>query len=138
MENIFEEIREKYQASENLGVLYHEKAKKGPIEPYSPYNNVFSSVTIPFVSNRLFVGSLPWIMTSDDLRSLFSNMGNVVDAVVLTDKQTGKSKGFGFVEMSTVEEAKAAAAKFNGYEVKGRTIVVNVAEPKSPRTLFMG
>ena len=65
-------------------------------------------------------------------------MGTVVDAVVLTDKQTGKSKGFGFVEMSSAEELSAAIAKFNGYEMQGRTIVVNAAEPKSPKTLFMG
>lgn len=90
------------------------------------------------MSNRLFVGSLPWALTSDDLRNLFATMGTVTDAVVLTDKATGKSKGFGFVEMATPEEAKAAVSKFNGYEIRGRTIVVNIAEPKSPKTLFMG
>lgn len=89
------------------------------------------------MSNRLFVGSLPWSIGSDELHQLFSLMGRVVDAVVLQDKQTGKSKGFGFVEMATAEEAQAAIHKFNGYELKGRTIVVNSAEPKSPKTLFM-
>jgi RNA recognition motif-containing protein len=89
-------------------------------------------------THRAFVGSLPWAVTSDQLRMLFSRMGTVTDAVVLTDKQTGKSKGYGFVEMSTAEELKAAIAKFNGYEMQGRTIVVNAAEPKSPKTLFMG
>ena len=52
------------------------------------------------------------------------------------DKQTGKSKGFGFVEMTTREEAEAAAAKFNGYEFKNRALVVNIAAPKAPRSLF--
>jgi RNA recognition motif-containing protein len=87
---------------------------------------------------RAFVGSLPWSVTSDQLKMMFSRMGTVVDAVVLTDKQTGKSKGFGFVEMSSAEELSAAIAKFNGYEMQGRTIVVNAAEPKAPKTLFMG
>jgi RNA recognition motif-containing protein len=87
---------------------------------------------------RAFVGSLPWSVTSDQLRSMFSRIGPVTDAVVLTDKQTGKSKGYGFVEMASEAELKAAIAKFNGYEMQGRTIVVNAAEPKSPKTLFMG
>lgn len=87
---------------------------------------------------RAFVGSLPWSVTSEQLKMMFSRVGTVTDAVVLTDKQSGKSKGFGFVEMSNAEELQAAIAKFNGYEMQGRTIVVNAAEPKSPKTLFMG
>jgi RNA recognition motif-containing protein len=89
------------------------------------------------MSNRLFVGSLPWSITSEDLKMLFERVGTVEDAVVISDKKTGKSKGYGFVEMANPEETKAAAAKFNGYDLKGRTIVVNLAEPKSPKTLFM-
>ena len=89
-------------------------------------------------SRRLFVGSLPWTIKSEDLKLLFERIGNVVDAVVLTDKQDGKSKGYGFVEMSTSAEVDAAIAKFNGYELKVRTIVVNRAEPKAKKTLFMG
>ncbi len=89
-------------------------------------------------ARRAFVGSLPWSVTSEQLKLLFSRIGTVTDAVVLTDKQTGKSKGYGFVEMSTAEELQAAIDKFNGYEIQGRTLVVNAAEPKSPKTLFMG
>ena len=89
-------------------------------------------------TQRAFVGSLPWSVTSDQLKMLFSRVGTVTDAVVLTDKQTGKSKGYGFVEMNSAEELRAAIVKFNGYEMQGRTIVVNAAEPKSPKTLFMG
>ena len=89
------------------------------------------------MSNRLFVGSLPWSITSEDLKLLFTRIGNVKDAVVISDKRSGKSKGYGFVELETEEEVKAAVEKFNGYELKGRTIVVNKAEPKSPKTLFM-
>ena len=87
--------------------------------------------------NRLFVGSLPWSITSEDLKLLFTRIGPVKDAVVISDKKTGKSKGYGFVEMESEDEVKAAIGKFNGYELKGRTIVVNAAEPKSPKTLFM-
>jgi len=89
-------------------------------------------------SNRLFVGSLPWEVTSEDLRLLFSRVGEIQDAVVIADKRTGKSKGYGFVEFSTANEAITAVEKFNGYEYKGRNLVVNQAEPKSPKTLFMG
>ena len=89
------------------------------------------------MSNRVFVGSLPWSITSEDLKLLFTRVGTVKDAVVISDKKTSKSKGYGFVELGSNEEAKAAIEKFNGYELKGRTIVGNQAEPKSPKTLFM-
>lgn len=83
------------------------------------------------------MGSLPWAITSDDLRRLFERAGTVVDAVVIADKKTGKSKGYGFVELSNPAEVKTAIETFNGYELKRRSIVVNEAEPKSPKTLFM-
>jgi len=76
---------------------------------------------------------LSWEVTSDDLRALFAQVGNVTDAVVLTDKMTGKSRGFGFVEFASAEEAKAGIEKFNGYDLKGRKINVNEARPMQPR-----
>lgn len=82
---------------------------------------------------KLFVGNLAWEVTSDDLRALFSEAGNVVDAVVLMDKMTGRSRGFGFVEFASADEAKAAVEKFNGYDLKGRKINVNEARPMQPR-----
>jgi cold-inducible RNA-binding protein len=88
------------------------------------------------MAKRLFVGSLPWSVTSDELRSLFESVGTVSDAVVLTERGTGRSKGFGFVEFENDQEGLAAIEKFNGYELKGRNIVVNEAAPKAPRTLF--
>lgn len=90
------------------------------------------------MSKRLFVGSLPWAVGSDELRSLFESCGKVADAVVLTDRQTGQSKGFGFVEFDIDAEALAAIEKFNGYDLKGRKIVVNEAAPKAPKSLFVG
>ena len=88
------------------------------------------------MAKRLFVGSLPWSVSSDELRSMFSSCGTVSDAVVLTDRQTGRSKGFGFVEFENDAEGLSAIEKFNGSEVGGRKIVVNEAAPKAPRSLF--
>lgn len=85
------------------------------------------------INNKLFVGSLPWAVDSNKLREIFSEFGTVVDAVVLQDKETGRSRGFGFVEMSSEEEAKAAMEKMNGSDMDGRKIVVNIARPKEDR-----
>lgn len=85
------------------------------------------------MATKLFVGNLDFTVTSDDLRALFSQAGTVVDAVVIMDKMTGRSRGFGFVEFATEEEAKAAIDKFQGADLKGRKINVNEAKPLAPR-----
>ncbi|OGF83050.1 RNA-binding protein [Candidatus Giovannonibacteria bacterium RIFCSPLOWO2_01_FULL_46_13] len=85
------------------------------------------------MATKLFVGGLAWATTDDKLREFFAAAGTVVSANVITDKFTGKSKGFGFVEMSTDEEAQAATEKLNGQNLDGRTIVVNEARPLQPR-----
>ncbi|HPI67322.1 MAG TPA: RNA-binding protein [bacterium] len=85
------------------------------------------------MSTKLFVGSLKWEVTDDQLKELFSQVGTVVSAQVVSDKFSGRSKGFGFVEMSSEEEAKAAIEKFNGYDFQGRAMVVNEARPKEDR-----
>jgi RNA recognition motif-containing protein len=82
---------------------------------------------------KLFVGNLSWNLTSEDLRQMFSEFGTVEDAIVLSDKFSGRSKGFGFVTMSTDEEAQAAIEALHEKEVDGRAIVVNVAQPPRPR-----
>lgn len=82
---------------------------------------------------KLFIGNLAWEVTGDDLRSLFAGAGTVVDAVVISDKMSGRSRGFGFVEMSSDEEAKKAIEMFNGSDLKGRNINVNEARPLQPR-----
>jgi RNA recognition motif-containing protein len=84
-------------------------------------------------NTKLFVGNLDWSVTGDDLRAVFSAVGTVADAVVLMDKMTGRSRGFGFVTMGTEDEAKAAVEKLNGSDLKGRKINVNVARPMEPR-----
>ena len=86
------------------------------------------------MATRLFVGGLSWGTTDDALRDLFAQAGNVVSATVITDKFTGKSKGFGFVEMGSEEEAKAAIEKFNNFSFDGRTINVNEARPMADRS----
>lgn len=85
------------------------------------------------MGTKLFVGNLSFEVTSDELRQTFSQAGTVVDAVVLTDKVTGRSRGFGFVEMSSEEEAKMAMEKFNDFEISGRKIRVNEAKPREDR-----
>ncbi len=82
---------------------------------------------------KLFIGNLDYSVTGDDLRSLFAGAGSVVDAVVIMDKMTGRSRGFGFVEMSSDEEAKKAIETLNGSDLKGRKINVNEAKPMTPR-----
>lgn len=85
------------------------------------------------MATKLFIGNLPFTATGDELREAFSQLGTVVDAVVITDKMTGKSRGFGFVEMGSEDEAKKAVEKMNGADMGGRKIVVNEARPMTPR-----
>jgi RNA recognition motif-containing protein len=84
-----------------------------------------------YMAVKLFVGSLPWATRDEDLKSLFSQHGTVVSASVVMDRATGRSRGFGFVEMDTQEEADKAIAALNDSEMEGRKIVVNVARPKT-------
>ena len=84
-------------------------------------------------NKKLFVGSLPWSVDDAGLAQIFSQAGNVVSAQVVKDRDTGRSRGFGFVEMSTDEEAQAAVTNLNGSDVEGRKIVVNIARPREDR-----
>ena len=82
---------------------------------------------------KLFVGGLSWDTTDDSLKNFFSTVGTVTSAKIITDKFSGKSRGFGFVEMSSDDEAKKAIAELSGKELDGRAIVVNEAKPMAPR-----
>ncbi|MFI5275607.1 MAG: RNA recognition motif domain-containing protein [Candidatus Saccharimonadales bacterium] len=86
------------------------------------------------MATKLFVGGLPYSVTDDQLREVFEAVGTVASAKVIVDRETNRSKGFGFVEMSNDEEAKAAIAKLDNTEVGGRAITVNEARPQTPRT----
>jgi RNA recognition motif-containing protein len=81
----------------------------------------------------LYVGSLPYSTNEQELSQLFSQYGTVQSAKVITDRYTGQSRGFGFVEMSTGEEAQKAIAALNGSNMGGRTLVVNEARPQEKR-----
>lgn len=81
------------------------------------------------MSNKLYVGSLPYETTKEDLEGIFGKVGTVKEATVISDRDTGRSKGFGFVEMSSEEEAQKAIAELNGTQIGDRTIVVNEAKP---------
>jgi RNA recognition motif-containing protein len=85
------------------------------------------------MATKLFVGGLSYAITSDQLEELFSGVGQVQSAQVIVDRETQRSKGFGFVEMSTEEEAQKAIAELNGKEVEGRAIAVNEARPQEKR-----
>lgn len=85
------------------------------------------------MGKKLYVGNLPFSTTDDSLRSMFSQVGTVESAKVITDRDTGRSKGFGFVEMSTEQEAADAIGKMNGLDQEGRALKVSEAKPQTPR-----
>ena len=85
-------------------------------------------------SNKLYVGGLPYEVTDDRLQELFSAHGTVESARVITDRMTGRSRGFGFVEMASQEEAQQAIDKLNGTDLEGRSLTVNEAKPKEQRS----
>jgi RNA recognition motif-containing protein len=83
------------------------------------------------MGRRLYVGNLAWAVSDQDLRDLFSEAGNVDSSQVIVDRETNRSRGFGFVEMANDEAAEAAIKKFNGRDLKGRAIRVNEAQARS-------
>jgi len=85
------------------------------------------------MATNLFVGSLAFSVTDDELNQFFATAGTVVSAKVITDRETGRSRGFGFVEMGSDDEAKAAIAQLDGKELNGRAISVNEARPREAR-----
>lgn len=86
------------------------------------------------MASKLYVGGLSYSTTSEGLREFFAQCGNVVSATVITDRFSGQSRGFGFVEMAAAEEAQNAISQLNGRELDGRRIVVEVSNPQGPRT----
>jgi RNA recognition motif-containing protein len=85
------------------------------------------------MGKKLYVGNLNYAMTASELETLFGQFGTVQSAQVIADRETGRSKGFGFVEMSTDAEAQAAIAGLSGKEINGRSLTVNEARPKEDR-----
>jgi RNA recognition motif-containing protein len=85
------------------------------------------------MNSKLYVGGIPYTSTNDDLKAHFSAAGNVVSAQIIIDKMTNRSKGFGFVEMSSDAEAEKAISMFHDQEFQGRRLTVNIARPLAPR-----
>ena len=81
------------------------------------------------MAQKLFIGGLSFSTSNERLREVFTQAGAVESATVVTDRETGRSRGFGFVEMATAEEAESAVKKFNGQELDGRTLKVELAKP---------
>lgn len=90
------------------------------------------------MATKLFVGGLPYSTTEDELKAFFEQAGAVVSAKIIMDRETGRSKGFGFVEMETEEGAKEATEKLNGATMGNRTITVNEARPMPERNNRQG
>jgi cold-inducible RNA-binding protein len=85
------------------------------------------------MNKKLYVGGLAYSVTDADLQKLFASQGTVVSAKVITDRMTDRSRGFGFVEMGTVEEAEKAIQALNGTQHEGRTLTVNISKPREDR-----
>jgi cold-inducible RNA-binding protein len=86
------------------------------------------------MAHKLFIGGLSFSTTTDGLRQVFSQLDGVESVSVINDRDTGQSRGFGFVEMATAEAAAEAIRKLNGYQLDGRTLKVEMSKPSAPRT----
>lgn len=87
-------------------------------------------------NKKLYVGSLPYSLTEEELKDIFTPFGAVVSSRIITDKMTGKSKGFGFVEMDAEDAAQKAIDAIHGAELHSRTLIVNIAHPEQKKTGF--
>jgi|SRR3989344_565122 len=93
------------------------------------------------MAKKLYVGGIPYSTTEDDLKAAFAEMGEVTSSAIIIDKMTGRSKGFGFIEMAKDADADKAIAEMNGKDFQGRTLTVNEARPleeRAPRREFGG
>jgi RNA recognition motif-containing protein len=100
---------------------------------YNSCQNVSLEMLYKEIRMNIYVGNLSYEVTEVDLRSAFEEFGQVVSASIIKDKYTGESKGFGFVEMPSTQEAQAAISALNGKELKGRAINVNEARPRTEK-----
>ena len=88
------------------------------------------------MQNKLYVGGIPYTTTQDELRAAFAQAGAVASATIISDKMTGRSRGFGFVEMASADEANRAIEIWNGKELGGRTLLVSLARPQERNDRF--
>ena len=85
------------------------------------------------MNKKLYIGNLPYSATAEEIRALFEQVGEIADVAVSSDRETGRSKGFGFVEMATEDLAQEAIQRFNGYSMNNRPLTVNEARPREER-----
>ena len=85
------------------------------------------------MNKKLYIGNLPYSATAEEIRALFEQVGEITDVAVISDRETGRSKGFGFVEMATEDLAQEAIRRFNGYSMNNRPLTVNEARPREER-----
>ncbi|MBC62387.1 MAG: RNA-binding protein [Zetaproteobacteria bacterium] len=85
------------------------------------------------MNNKVFVGGFPYQTTEDQLADLFSEVGDVMSVRIITDRESGRSRGFGFIEMSSSDYANKAIERFHGYDLNGRQLAVNIAQDRRPR-----
>jgi RNA recognition motif-containing protein len=85
------------------------------------------------MSKKLYVGNLPFNASAEQLQELFSQVGETTDVTIIIDRETGRSRGFGFVEMANETDAQTAILRFNGYRFENRPLTVNEARPREPR-----
>ena len=104
-----------------------------PLEPYSWFLGPLCILLEVMMATKLFVGNLPFSATGAELEGLFGQVGAVTSANVISDKFSGQSRGFGFVEMDSAQDTQTAIEKFNGYELQGRALTVNEAKPRESR-----
>jgi RNA recognition motif-containing protein len=121
-------------SSTQAATLFASSARSFPSCVRSRLSTVSISEGGTPMGSKLYVGGLPYAATESQLTTLFAAHGTVESARVITDKFTGQSRGFGFVEMATQEEAKAAITALNGSQMDGRPLTVNEAKPQEPRT----
>ena len=85
------------------------------------------------MNKKLYIGNLPYSATAEEIRALFEQVGEIADVAVISDRETGRSKGFGFVEMATEDLAQEAIRRFNGFSMNNRPLTVNEARPREER-----
>ena len=90
------------------------------------------------MENRLYIGNLPYTATEEDIKNLFSKAGTVKSVALISDRATGRAKGFGFVEMASADEANKAISMFHGQDFMGRALTVNIARPREDRPRSFG
>jgi cold-inducible RNA-binding protein len=122
-----------FSVVDSVQLLSLVREKSGPWNRTHGSRGLFTDTEVA-VATKLFVGNLSFHTTSPDLEDLFSQVGTVASASVITDKFTGKSRGFAFVEMADEQEAQRAIERFHGTELQGRTLTVNEAKPQPERS----